>query len=175
MNRPRQATDEQIKAAASPLRLRILRLCHQGEWTNKQLADRLGKDPSTILHHLRILEKAGFVESTGVRRGPSGAYEKPYRSTGLSWQLSFGLPEQGEPSILTAFREELAEAGHESIGDLTRFYLHLSVKDLERFSLRFRELVEEFRTDDEDREDLGAPVYSGLLVLHRLAADRPEV
>jgi len=47
--------------------------------------DRLKMDPSTILHHLRILEAAGFVVALAVVQSRSGAYEKPYRSTGLSW------------------------------------------------------------------------------------------
>ena len=74
------------------MRLRILRLCSDREWTNKELADRLQRDPATILHHVRLLVDAGLIEPVGVRQGASGAYEKPYRSTGLSWQLSFERP-----------------------------------------------------------------------------------
>src|SRR6185436_17191183 len=84
-----EPTPAQIKAVASPLRLRILRLCNDREWTNKELADRLERDPATILHHLRLLVDAGLIEAMDVRQGKSGAYEKPYRSTGISWQLSF--------------------------------------------------------------------------------------
>ena len=64
-----------------------MRLCHHDDWTNKALADRLKMDPSTILHHLRILEAAGFVVALPVVQGRSGAYEKPDQSAGLSWQL----------------------------------------------------------------------------------------
>ena len=44
-----EPTPAQIKAVANSLRLRILRLCNDREWTNKELADRLaarsGDDP----------------------------------------------------------------------------------------------------------------------------------
>ena len=170
----REPTPAQIKAVASALRLRILRLCNDREWTNKELADRLQRDPATILHHLRLLVDAGLLEPVGVRQGASGAYEKPYRSTGLSWQLSFERPledeaEAGELAMLTAFRQELAEAGHDSIAELTRFHLHLDDDALGAFVARFLDLIEEYRVEDEARRERGAPGYGGMIVVHRLA------
>ena len=67
-----EPTPAQIKAVANSLRVRILRLCNDREWTNKQLAERLERDPATILRHLRLLVDAGLIESTGVRQGPAG-------------------------------------------------------------------------------------------------------
>lgn len=167
-----EPTADQIKAVASPLRLRILRLCNDREWTNKELADRLERDPATILHHLRLLVDAGLLEAAGVRQGPSGAYEKPYRSTGLSWQLSFERPaedEEGEIAVLAAFRAELAEAGNDSIAELSRFHLHLDQEALESFSRRVVGLVDEYLADDDARRRAGAPGYGGVVVVHRLA------
>ncbi len=163
----REPTPAQIKAVASALRLRILRLCNDREWTNKELADRLQRDPATILHHLRLLVDAGLLEPVGVRQGASGAYEKPYRSTGLSWQLSFEVPledeaEVGELAMLTAFRQELAEAGHDSIAELTRFHLHLDEDSLRAFTARFLDLIEEYRVEDDARREGGAPGYGGI-------------
>jgi DNA-binding transcriptional ArsR family regulator len=163
-----------MKAVANALRLRILRLCGSGEWTNKELADRLGRDPATMLHHIRLLVDAGLLEPVGVRQGASGAYEKPYRSTGLSWQLRFDAPvededERGELAMLTAFREELAEAGTDSIAELTRFHLHLDEAGLQSFSERLRELIDEYREDDDARRDAGAADHGGIIVVHRLA------
>ena len=51
----REATVREAKAMAHPLRLRILRLCLHQELTNKQLAERLGRDPGTVLYHVRHL------------------------------------------------------------------------------------------------------------------------
>ena len=173
-----QATPVQIKAVANALRLRILRLCSDREWTNKELADRLDRDPATILHHLRLLVDAGLLEPVGVRQGTSGAYEKPYRSTGLSWQLRFERDvededEAGQPAMLTAFRQELAEAGNDSIVELTRFHLHLDDDDFQSFSERLRDLINEYAANDQARRDQGAPDHGGVIVLHRLASS-PE-
>jgi DNA-binding transcriptional ArsR family regulator len=169
-----EPTPAQIKAAANSLRLRILRLCNDREWTNKELAERLERDPATIHHHVRLLVDAGLLEPTGVRQGPTGAYEKPYRSTGLSWQISFGdtayVPdEQGELIMLQAFREELAEAGYDSMAEMSRFHLHLSDDELQTFITRLTLLLDEYRLADPPRQAQGAPSYGGLVALHRLA------
>lgn len=174
-----EPTTAQIKAVASSLRLRILRLCNDREWTNKELADRLERDPATILHHLRLLVAAGLIESTGVRQGPSGAYEKPYRSTGRSWHISFGdnayIPhEQGELTMLRAFREELAEAGYDSLAELSRFHLHLDDDELRTFITRLFQLLDEYQLSDRMRQERGAPSYGGLVALHLLATDRSQ-
>jgi len=110
----RPATAAEAKALAHPLRMRILRLCLDRSLTNKQLADWLGKDPGTVLHHVRTLVKSGFLVPDEVRQGEKGALEKPYRATGKSWTLS--LEESPVPegidaqAMLEAFRAELAEA-----------------------------------------------------------------
>ena len=92
-----RATILQAKAAAHPLRLRILRLCGQQPMTNKQLADRLDSQPGTTLYHVRLLVEAGLLEPAPIRTGTSGALEKPYRSTGQSWWLSgYGDTDAGE-------------------------------------------------------------------------------
>jgi DNA-binding transcriptional ArsR family regulator len=174
-----EPTPAQIKAIASPLRIRIVRLCNDREWTNQELAERLERDPATILHHLRLLVDAGFVEATEVRQGSSGAYEKPYRSTGLSWQISFGdaaysVVDEGEVTMLRAFRDELAEAGNDSIADLSRFHLHLDENDLPAFLARVQLLLDEYSDSDDDRRDSGAPSFGGLFAMHRLAEAKPD-
>jgi DNA-binding transcriptional ArsR family regulator len=174
----REPTPQQTKAVASPLRLRILRLCGDRAWTNKELADRLDRDPATILHHIRLLVDAGFLEAVAVRQGKSGAYEKPYRSTGLSWRLSFDQPtgdegDEGELAMLTAFMQELDEAGRDSVAQLTRFHLHLDDESLASFSARVVALVDEYLVGDDERRRAGAPDYGGIVVLHRLA-EGPE-
>ena len=97
---------------AHPLRLRILRLCLHDAMTNKELAERLGKDPATVLHHVRLLVRTGFLAPEEVRTGARGALEKPYRATGKSWVLSAATPEQGkveQAAVLDALKAELLE------------------------------------------------------------------
>src|SRR6478672_9217616 len=127
------ASAREIKALAHPLRLRILRLCGLHELTNKQLADRLGQDPGTMLYHVRQLLSTGFLEPAEVRTGETGALEKPYRSTGRTWWLSVPLEDLDLSdgfAPVDAFQQELAEAGPASIATYARFSLHLSPEDV---------------------------------------------
>lgn len=163
----REATAREAKALGHPLRLRILRLCTQGDLTNRQLADRLERDPGTVLHHVRQLVDAGFLEPTAPRTGASGALEKPYRSTGKSWWLSSPLT-PGDPAEpgLTAFAEELAEAGPGAVSAFARFTLHLSPDDVDRLDRRLLAVLDEFIESDHERRD--QPAHGGIVVLHRL-------
>lgn len=166
--RHRAATAREAKALAHPLRLRIIRLCTIDELTNKQLADRLEQDPGTVLYHVRQLLDTGFLEQCEVRTGPSGALEKPYRSTGRSWTLDVAK-EGDEVAIapLDALRSELIEAGSESLELLARFAFRLSPDDASDFATRLESLVEEFR--EREKKNPGEQVYGGLIALHRLA------
>src|ERR671911_2807110 len=105
----RPATAEEARALANPLRLRILRLCLDRALTNKELADRLGRDPGTILHHVRLLVATGFLAADADRRGPRGSTERPYRATGKSWTLDVGESGSGTIAMIEAFRDEVAE------------------------------------------------------------------
>lgn len=172
----RPATAREAKALAHPLRLRILRLCGNEELTNKELADRLGRDPGTILYHVRQLSEAGFLEPAPVRTGDSGALEKPYRSTGLSWWLSddnrMGDEPEGSMVPLDAFIEELRESGGaESIITFSRFVLHLSVEDIAELDRRIVRVLDEFVATDDERREL-YPAFGGMIVMHKLA--KPE-
>ena len=164
------ANAQEIKALAHPLRLRILRLCGLHELTNKQLADRLGHDPGTVLYHVRQLLAAGFLEPAKVRTGISGALEKPYRSTGRSWNLDTALHDaglEGPLAPLDALREELTEAGPDALTNLSRFVLHLSPQDAEDLSTRIFAVLSEYTDTDQQRSD--QPSYGGLFILHKTA------
>lgn len=154
----------------SSIRLRILRLCLIDELTNQQLAKRLGCDPSTVHYHARILVDAGFLERADPRHGPTGALEKPYRSTGLSWTLDLGT---GNPdatlAMVDAFRAELTEAGAASVESSSRFVLHLDQKPREEMMARIQEILDEYAATDDQRRAEGQPRHGGLFVLHRLS------
>lgn len=169
--RRRPATAKEIKALSHPLRLRILRLCNDRELTNKQLADRLDVDPGTAYYHVRQLVSAGFLEPAEVRTGESGALEKPYRSTGLTWWLSVAQdedPSRGAAPV-EAFQQELAEAGPASIATYARFALHLSPEQIEELDRRIVAVLDEYISTDHERADQTA--HGGFFVLHRLAPD----
>jgi DNA-binding transcriptional ArsR family regulator len=176
--RRRRATVLQAKAASHPLRLRILRLCGQQALTNKQLADRLDRQPGTTLYHVRLLVEAGLLEPAPIRTGASGALEKPYRSTGQSWWLSaYGDSDDGEPyddrdderslAPIEAFQAELREAGPGSVRTFARFMLHLSEEDVRDLDRRLLAVLDEYVQTDHQRLD--QPALGGIVVLHQLA------
>jgi DNA-binding transcriptional ArsR family regulator len=167
----RAATPEEARALAHPLRLRILRLCLDAALTNKQLAERLGKDPGTVLHHVRTLVATGFLAAEEVRQGQSGALEKPYRATGKSWTLDVGEEATGEAgaaeAMLEAFLAEFREGGSAAAG-WSRLALTLGQASLEELRDRLQALLDEFV--DRSPEPAGEP-YGMLVVIHRRAVD----
>jgi hypothetical protein len=74
--------------------------------------------------------------------------------------------------MLTAFREELLEAGYDSIAEMTRFHLHLDDRTLIEFIDEFKEIVRRYA--DTEQTDGESPGYGGMFILHRLAEDRPQ-
>ncbi len=152
----RPATEAEAQALASSLRLRILRLCLDDELTNKEIAQRLGRNPASVLHHVRRLVDTGFLMALPVRRGTRGSREVPYRATGKSWQLS-GRDDPGRRRtsevMLEAFLAELADAGGE-IGDASRLGLRLNKEHWAEFTDRIGALLDEFaaRPSDPDGE-----------------------
>ena len=170
----RPATPAEAKALASPLRLRILRLTLDQALTNKQLAERLGKDPGTVLHHVRTLVATGFLTPEEIRHGAKGALEKPYRSTGKSWTLSLDKDATTETSatqaMLEAFLAELAEAGPGAARDFTRLALTLDDGSLEELRTRLRDIFDDFAARPPDP---GGRTYGLLFGMH-LQADAAQ-
>jgi DNA-binding transcriptional ArsR family regulator len=164
----RAPTAAEAKALAHPLRMRILRLCLDQALTNKQLAEWLGKDPGTVLHHVRTLVKTGFLVPDEVRQGPKGALEKPYRATGKSWTLS--LEESSVPAgvdaqaMLEAFQAELDEAGPGAAAGFNRLALTLNEASRKELESRVLAILDEFVTRPGDPD--GEP-YGLLFAMHR--------
>jgi DNA-binding transcriptional ArsR family regulator len=161
-NRP--ATAEEARALANPLRLRILRLCLGSPMTNEELAARLDRDAGTVLHHVRLLVRTGFLEPDEERRGARGAIERPYRSTGKSWTLDVGDDEPGMLAMVDAFRAELAEIPGGEIHTLSRLAPRLTPEIRDGFLARIQELV----TDLYHADDPAGEPYGVLVGLHRL-------
>lgn len=165
----REATADEAKALAHPLRLRILRLCWQRELTNKQLADRLDRDPGTVLFHVRKLIAAGMLEQAPVRTGESGALEKPYRAKARTWWLDDpeGVNAHAAFAPIDALQQELRAAGPTAVRTFARFALHLSPDDAAELDRRIRALLDEYVATDHERVD--QPAHGGVVVVHQLA------
>ena len=155
----RPATDEEAKALASSLRLRILRICLGEARTNKEIAEILGRDPASILHHIRTLVRTGFLDPQPERRGTRGAREIPYLATRKSWRLSTPAMDR---SMLDTFLEEVALVPAADL-DTTRLGLRLAPAEMAEFRTRLASLIEEFvgRPDD-----LAAPAWSVFITVH---------
>jgi len=148
----RPATPDEFKAMAHPLRLRILRLCLHDAMTNKELADRLGQDPATVLHHVRLLVSTGFLVADHVRTGARGALEKPYRATGKSWVLSAATAEQGrveQAAVLDALKGELLETAPDDVLAGARMGVQLSSAKAKRYQARIDKLISDLAAEPD--------------------------
>lgn len=145
-----------MRALAHPLRLRILRLTLNQPMTNRQLADRLGRDPGTVLHHVRMLVRGGFLAAEPVREGKRGALERPYRATGKSWQVRITPSADHIVSVMDAVREEILEAGPDATLSSMRLGVRLRPDDLAELRRRIRQLGDDFvGRDHPDGEPIG--------------------
>jgi predicted ArsR family transcriptional regulator len=159
----RPATDAEARALASAVRLRILRLCLDEGLTNKEIAGRLGRNPATVLHHVRTLVDTGFLAAESARRGTRGAREVPYRATGKSWLMEgAGASGAARDAALAAFLEEVAAVGEARLAS-TRLGLRLGAADLAEFRERLHRLLDEYATRPADP---GAERWSLYLGMH---------
>lgn len=152
MGERRVATDEEKRALASSLRLRILRLALDEPLTNKEIADRLGRNPASVLHHVRTLVETGFLVAEPERRGARGAREVPYRATRKSWRLTDAGAEE---AMIEAFLTERTQAGA-TVASMSRLGLRLGSDAREEFLGLIQAVLEDYaaRPPDPDGEPL---------------------
>lgn len=134
------------RALSSPLRLRVLRLCAFDARTNKELAELLGVNPGTMLHHVRTLVEAGMLEPQAARTGSRGAREVPYKATGLSWRTA--VPGQSVVLIET-MRQQLEGVDPEDVR-VVWMGLRLNKEHRDELDRRILDLVTEFKERGPD-------------------------
>lgn len=143
----RPATEAEARALASAIRLRILRLCLERALTNKEIAQRLGANPATTLHHVRKLVATGFLAAEEARRGARGAREVPYRATGKSWTLDVhggGLSGGGQ-AMLEALIEEIRLVEPDEAHEFrSRLALRLTPEEYDELTGRLQDLLDEY-------------------------------
>ncbi|WP_380166637.1 ArsR/SmtB family transcription factor [Jannaschia sp. R86511] len=137
----RPATDAEARALASSLRLRILRMCLDEPMTNAQLAERLGRPPASVLHHVRTLVGTGFLEALPAQQGVRGSRPRPYRATGKSWLMEH--PTYTNRPMVEAF---VAESALVATEELTTSRLGLRLDDTGYAELqdRLHEVLQDF-------------------------------
>ena len=106
-------TARQFQAFSDPLRSRILGIIQNQPATAKQIADQLGKPPSTVGHHLAVLEETGLAQVV-ARRLVRGIVAKYYTRTARIFNFELPPEVRGKRpvsvDIMTHVRDELAEA-----------------------------------------------------------------
>ena len=158
----RRATDAEARALASAVRLRILRLCYSEALTNKELAERLDRNPATVLHHVRTLVDTGFLAAQPPRRGTRGSREVPYLATGKSWLMELDdHPRPEHDPALAAFLEEVSAVGEQRLSS-SRLGLRLAPADLEEFRERLHGLLDEFARRPVDPRAERWSLYLGM-------------
>jgi DNA-binding transcriptional ArsR family regulator len=152
------ALAQRARALSSPLRLRILRLCLHEARTNKELADELGVNAGSMLHHVRALVGTGLLRAEEPRRGRRGAREVPYRATGLSW----GTYVPGVSAILVqTFLDEIEGLDPEAL-DVTRMGLKLTPDNARVFSHELRDLIRRWHDRGPDADGEAISVFAAV-------------
>jgi DNA-binding transcriptional ArsR family regulator len=159
----RTADEAEAKALASPLRLRILRVTLHEPHTNKEIAEALGLNPASVLHHVRTLVDTGFLIEQPARRGPRGSRERPYLASGKSFYVSMGHDRQddGQDLLLTTFLQEV-EALPPGALDSTRLGFRLAPHDLADVRRRIADLLDEIAAMPSDPSGEAWSLYLGL-------------
>jgi predicted ArsR family transcriptional regulator len=153
-----------------------MRLCLDRPLTNKEIAERLGVNPATTLHHVRTLVATEFLAPQPERRGPRGAREVPYLATGKSWTLDVydGHVNGTGRALLDAFLEEVSHLDLDEMdrgcddddpSGFSRLGLRLPYSDLRELAQRMSDLLNEFALRPADMER-GVP-FSVFLALYR--------
>jgi len=78
-----------LKVLADPNRLRILDVLMQGDSCNCELNDKLGLPPNLLSHHLRVLRKAGLINSRRDALDGRWIYYAADREAVACWQRWF--------------------------------------------------------------------------------------
>lgn len=151
--------EARLRAIGSPLRLRVLRLCAFESRTNKELAELLGVNPGTMLHHVRTLVQTGFLEAEPERSGAQGAREVPYRATGLSWRMP--LPERSRV-LVEVFLQQIENVDPDQL-DTSWLGLKLNDEHKREFQSRLHDLLVEFK---ERGSDADGEAYSVFTAFH---------
>lgn len=102
-------TDPSVfKVLLEPVRADIVfKFLVNGSMTVKQLADALGKNPGTILHHIDALKKAGLIVQERTQLTPTGIVQRYYRATAREYRLGLSEMMQADDGVARFAKDRL--------------------------------------------------------------------
>jgi predicted ArsR family transcriptional regulator len=134
-------------------------MCLDEPLTNAQIAARLGRDPASVLHHVRTLTATGFLEALPPQTGPRGARTVPYRATRKSRTLE---NHGANRPMIEAFLESAAELDDQDL-DISRLGLRLDEAAHAELVRRLDDVLQEFAAREPDP---GGQRWSVFLAVH---------
>jgi DNA-binding transcriptional ArsR family regulator len=160
----RTADEAESKALASPLRLRILRLALHEPRTNKEIAEALGMNPASVLHHVRTLVDTGMLIEQPVRRGARGSRERPYLASGKSFYVHTGDGGWRGPRdlLLETFLQEVDDLPDPRQLDSARLGFRVSAEAMEHVRERIGALLDEIAELPSDPDGEAWSLYLGV-------------
>ncbi|GLW12730.1 transcriptional regulator [Microtetraspora sp. NBRC 13810] len=168
---PRAVDTAALKALGHPLRQRILRhLAREGPANSTALGKALDESTGTLSYHLRLLQRAGFVEEVPER---ATGRERWWRGvpTDLRWPAGDDVPEEQRPVLDEIIRTKAAEdldlfhrfadaaRRHPAWTKGSRGLLHLTEEGMDRFFEDYIELLRRHGHRPEDAPPGSRPVF----------------
>jgi DNA-binding transcriptional ArsR family regulator len=176
------STVQQMKALGDALRVRILGLIQYQPATAKQIADRLGIAPSSIGHHLHVLESAGLVQIV-ARRSVRGTIANYYTRTAFFFDVDLpseiiGTLSQSLDRINQA-RDELVETSASRQNHFLHhevfLHLKLSPARVQEYERRLQELTDAFFHEEPDADGQIYDLYTTLFLAPPMLQIEPQL
>jgi DNA-binding transcriptional ArsR family regulator len=107
-----------VRAAAHPLRLRLLEVLREGPATASRLARRLGESSGATSYHLRVLAKHGLIEEDERRGGRERWWRRVEERMTVVPSSAAGEPEY--EAAVAQLREVFLERDERALGAFLR-------------------------------------------------------
>lgn len=169
---------ETLKVLAHPQRLEILRNLDTPR-TVKEVAERIGADPTKLYYHIRMMEKAGLIMVTETNV-VSGIIEKHYSIVAHDYRMAEGLVrsesfsndefDQMVASVFEGTRQEMRKTFEAGKIDLEQEFpnrttalmsvsLSLTDEQLKSFNERMQTIMEDVERWSEENKALKPQEY----------------
>lgn len=156
-----------VRAAAHPLRLRMMEVLREGPATASQLARRLGESSGATSYHLRVLAKHGIVEEDASRKHGRERWWRRIEET-MTITPAAPAPDPEYDAALAQLREVFLQRDEQALDAFLA-----EADDEARDEAAFIGGWTVYATPEE-MEELTRSVVNRLDVLRRAPEDRPE-